>query len=45
MSRELGNIIKNQSEIENTITEMKNTLQRIDSRFNTEEQISDLETE
>lgn len=42
--RELENIIKNQSKIQNTRTEMESTLKGIDSRFNKEEQSSDWKT-
>ena len=41
-SKELENIKKNQSELKNTITENKNSQERINSRLDdTEEQISD----
>ena len=43
-NKELENIKKNQWKLENTITEMKNTLERINRRLNGKEKcISDLE--
>ena len=42
-SKEIENTKKNQSELKNTIAEMKTTLQGINSRLEDAEQVSNLE--